>query len=105
MIRVFKGETLTSTATEDEVLFLEKNDGGDAVPIGRTKIDFVVLSGTVQVGVGGPVDTSKATSHTTSAATSWSMTISNQGYTHNGPQEGNNSNLRIVGVGTVAVNW
>ena len=104
MIIVHNGENITSTATEDEVLFVELNDNGETVPAGRNQYLFEIVSGTVQVAAGKAVDTSKATSKTT-AGTKWVMTIANQGYGPNGPQEGNKTNLRIVGVGVVAVTW
>lgn len=105
MIVVHKGETLTSTATEDEVLFVELNENGEIVPVGRETIMFETLTGTVQVAVGKSVNTAKATSHTSSAAAKFILTIRNAGYAQGEPQEGNNTNLRIVGVGTVDCNW
>ena len=105
MIIVHKGETLTSTATEDEVLFVEVDENGNVVPVGRETIMFEVLSGTVQVAVGKSVNTAKATSHSTSAAPKFVLTIKNAGYPAGEPQEGNRTNLRVVGIGTIDCNW
>lgn len=105
MIIVANGETLTSTTTEDEVMFVAPDDDGKIRPVGRQLISFSVLSGSVQVAVGKAVDTSKATAHTTSAAQNFSLTIANQSYPADGPREGGPRNLRIVGTGTVAVTW
>lgn len=105
MIIVFNGETLTSTATEDEVLFMDIDDDGRPKSAGRVKVDFEVLTGTVQIAVGKSVTTAKASSHTTSAAPKFSATISNQAYPVNEPQEGGPRNLRIIGAGTVSCTW
>lgn len=104
MITVFNGEILTSTATEDEVLFVEKDGNGNTVPAGRNLYTFTLKTGSVQMAVGKSVDTSKAATWST-AGDKWLHTINNNGYAPGGPQEGNNDNLRVVGVATVAVTW
>lgn len=100
MIIVYNGQNLTSTATEDEVCFMELDENGIARPLGRTTITFEFSSGTqVQMEQGRSVNTSAATTHTSSAHTKWLMTVSSQA------QEGGYSNIRVVGAGVVAVSW
>lgn len=105
MIIVYNGETLTSTATEDEVVFMDIDDNGIAKPTGRVLVNFDVLSGSVQIAVGKSVNTTKASAHTTSAAQKFSATIASQSYPAGAPQEGGPRNLRIVGAGTVSCTW
>lgn len=105
MIIVYQGESLTSTATEDEVMFMEIGDNGRPRPTGRIEVMFEMVSGTIQCAVGKSVNTSKATSHTTTAQPRSILTIANQSYPANEPQEGGPRNLRVVGVGVCDCNW
>ncbi len=97
MIIVQNGDTLTSTATEDEVMFAEPDEEGNLIPLGRTTIGFELLTGSIQTRPGLTID---ATSTTRSTANmKWFHTVSSQS------QEGGFSNLRVKGVATVTVCW
>lgn len=99
MILVKNGQNLTSTATEDEVLFTSPDEEGNQKPAGRQQFCFEMISGTIQCEVGKAVNTSLATSHSTTANSKWIMTLDPQDF------EGGFRNLRVVGVGVVAVSW
>ena len=97
MIIVQNGDTLTSTANEDEVMFVEPDEQGNLKPLGRTTIGFELLTGGIQTCVGKPINAA-STSRST-ANMKWFHTVSSQ------EQEGGYSNLRVKGVATVAVCW
>ena len=105
MILVQKGQLLTSTATEDEVLFVELDENGQLQPAGRAKFDFSVVSGTVKVGVGKAIVAAAHADHTTTAQQNFSITLSQLGTMTEAAKEGGPMNLRIVGVGVVSVTW
>ena len=97
MIIVQNGDTLTSTANEDEVMFVEPDEQGNLKPLGRTTIGFELLTGGIQTRPGKAID---STSYTRSTANmKWFHTVSSQ------DQEGGDSNLRVKGVATVVVCW
>ncbi len=98
MILVQKGQKITSTANEDEFLPLEPDDNGDLVPAGRTEFIFTWVSGSVQIAVGTPVNTSNAVA-LAAAGDRRLLTISPQA------GEGGYRNGRIVGAGVVAIDW
>ena len=97
MIIVKNGDLLTSTANEDEVMFVEPDEQGNLNPLGRTTISFHLKSGSVQMRPGLPIDSVTVTR--TTADEKWFHTVGSQNY------EGGFSNLRVKGVATVAVCW
>lgn len=97
MIIVQNGDTLTSTANEDEVMFAEPDEQGNLKPLGRTTIGFHLKTGSIQSRPGKAIDSTSTTR--TTADEKWFHTVSSQ------EQEGGYSNLRVKGVATVTVCW
>lgn len=97
MIIVQNGDTLISTANEDEVMFVEPDEQGNLKPLGRTTIGFELLTGSIQTRPGKAIDSTSTTRST--ANMKWFHTVGSQ------DQEGGYSNLRVKGVATVAVCW
>lgn len=97
MIIVQNGDTLTSTANEDEVMFVEPDEQGNLKPLGRTTIGLELLTGGIQTCVGKAINANSTTRST--ANMKWFHTVSSQ------DQEGGSSNLRVKGVATVTVCW
>lgn len=100
MIQAVNGSLVTTDATDQEIVPMEIDADGEMSPAGRDIFGFEWVSGSVQMGVGVPIDDGDFVhaAHT-AAGDKWFHTAS-PSLTENHP-----GNIRGKGVATFRIYW
>lgn len=99
MIQVVNGSLVTTDATDQEIVPMVIDADGEMKPSGREIFGFEWVSGSVQMGVGVPIDEGDFVHAPHAAAGNWFHTAS-PSLTPDHP-----GNLRGKGVATFKIYW
>lgn len=103
MIKVLNGGTVSSKASEEDVVPMRITDQGEYVPAGRHTFFFVLLTGSVQTSVGVSITSCTLAGQTfdiwQTAGDKWFHTASPD------LQDNSTSNIKSKGVGTYKIFW